>query len=368
MTLIRVKGFKIFKDRHGKLRCYHRATGHKVDLGKAPLGSAEFIAECERICNLLKAKKHTEPKPGTLGGIIAAYFDTEHFREKLSERTQSDYRKVANYLSAVRDVPTSHINTPLLAAIHDKAAAKIGWKQANMLRTVLSEVFRFAKPKGLVSENYAKDIIPKPRPKNAPRANRPWKVEELDTALRLAPPHIRAVIALIANTGLDPSDALSLRRDMIKDEVIWANRGKTGQEVSLPISGRLKSAMDAAPRHNAITVLANTRGRPWTYNGFSTVWYKWRKDQVEDGALPADLTLKGLRHMVGTILREAGMDLRQIADYLGQKEEAMAAWYSRDADLSERNRAAADLLDAEIERRTKLVKPSLESVKPSGMD
>lgn len=26
------KGFKNFKDRHGKQRCYHRETGHKVDL------------------------------------------------------------------------------------------------------------------------------------------------------------------------------------------------------------------------------------------------------------------------------------------------------------------------------------------------
>jgi len=41
MTHVRVKGFKIFKDRHGRMRCYHRATGHKIDLTKAPLGSAE---------------------------------------------------------------------------------------------------------------------------------------------------------------------------------------------------------------------------------------------------------------------------------------------------------------------------------------
>lgn len=42
----------------------------------------------------------------------------------------------------------------------------------------------------------------------------------------------------------------------------------------------------------------------------------------------------------------------------------MAAWYSRDADLSERNRIAADILDAEIERRTKIVKPFPKTLKP----
>ena len=38
MTHVRVKGFKIFKDRHGRMRCYHRATGHEIDLTEASLG------------------------------------------------------------------------------------------------------------------------------------------------------------------------------------------------------------------------------------------------------------------------------------------------------------------------------------------
>ena len=84
----------------------------------------------------------------------------------------------------------------------------------------------------------------------------------------------------------------------------------------------------------------------------------------DTGTIPADLTLKGLRHTVGTILREGGMNLRQIADFLGQSEEAMAHWYSRDADLAERNREAADVLESEIERRTKVVKPFSKTVKP----
>ncbi len=43
MTIVRVKGFKIFPDRHGHLRCYHRKTGLSIDLKKAPIGSAEFL-------------------------------------------------------------------------------------------------------------------------------------------------------------------------------------------------------------------------------------------------------------------------------------------------------------------------------------
>ena len=48
MTVVRVKGFQIFRDRHGRWRCYHRKTGEPIDLAKAPLGTAEFLAECAR--------------------------------------------------------------------------------------------------------------------------------------------------------------------------------------------------------------------------------------------------------------------------------------------------------------------------------
>jgi hypothetical protein len=37
MTHLRVKGFTIFKDRHGRMRWDHHATGHKIDLTKATL-------------------------------------------------------------------------------------------------------------------------------------------------------------------------------------------------------------------------------------------------------------------------------------------------------------------------------------------
>ncbi|MCI0999639.1 tyrosine-type recombinase/integrase [Ochrobactrum sp. C6C9] len=363
MTKIDVKGFKIFKDRHGKMRCYHRKTGYKVDLEHSPLGTAEFFVECEKIRDLALAKQSNTPKPGTLGGLISFYMHTDHFHS-LSDRTKTDYRKQVSFLSPILDTPAHLIDTPLIAGIHDRASEKRGWRQANMLRTFLSEVFRFCKPAGLIDGNYATDVIPKRRPKNRPRANRPWDISELLFVLENAPPQIAAAVALIANTGLDPSDALKLRRDAIKDGVIWADRGKTGNPVAIPVPERLQTILNTALNHNSITVLASTKDKPWTYNGFSTVWGRWKRKQANDGLLSVDVTLKGLRHTMATILREAGTDLRQIADLLGQKTESMANWYSRDAQLAERNRKTMTIYDIEIERRTKAVKPSAKSVKP----
>ena len=229
---------------------------------------------------------------------------------------------------------------------------------------LLSEVFRHCVPKGLISANFAEAVIVKPRPRDLAYANRPWTGSERAMVLGLAPAHIRVALALMANTGPDPSDALHLRRDAIANGVIWARRGKTGQEVPLPIAPTLQAAFDAAPKYDALTVLANKSGLPWTYNGFSTVWHRFKAKQVEAGKIPADLTMKGLRHTVATILREAGVHPREIADLLGQKTESMAQHYSRNARMADSNRKTIETLEAETERRTKVVKPFPKSVKP----
>lgn len=363
MTKIRVKGFKIFKDRHGRQRCYHRTTGQKIDLQRAPLGSAEFFAECEAIRTIADAQKAKTPKAGTIGGLIKSYFDTEHY-QNLADATRRDYRKCADFLEPINDTPVHIIDTPLIAGIHDRAAQKIGWRRANMVRTLLSEVFRHNIPKGLIRANYAKDVIPKRRPRDRAYANRPWTVEEQGIVLAHAKPHLRVALALIMNTGLNPSDALKLRKNQINGDTIWGVRGKTGEEVAIPVSPTLQAALDSILDHEAETVLSSSRGKSWTYNGFSTVWHRFKTTLENEALIAPGLTLKGLRHTVATTLREAGLDERRIADLLGQRTPSMARHYSRSANLADKNCETMKTLEAENERRAKVVKPSENTVKP----
>ncbi|TNF63883.1 MAG: site-specific recombinase [Rhodobacteraceae bacterium] len=280
----------------------------------------------------------------------------------MANATRRDYRKCADFLRPISDAPVSAIDRPLVAGIHDKAASKIGWRRANMVRTFLSQVCRYAIPKGLIDQDFAAGVIPKPNPKDRPYANRPWTVEERAAVLDRAPPHIRIAIALIMNTGLDPSDALRLTRRQIDNNTNWAVRGKTGHEVAIPIGHSLQQALDDAPSHDAVTILANSSGQPWTYNGISTVWHRFKKKLEAEGVLQTGLTLKGLHHTVATTLREAGLEERQIADLLGQKTPSMARHYSRSANLADHNRITMETLERENERRSKVVKPFKKTV------
>lgn len=168
-------------------------------------------------------------------------------------------------------------------------------------------------------------------------------------------------IVLMMYCGLDPKDASMLPRSSIKDGLIDTRRAKTGQSVWIALPTSVQEAMATAPSHDAITICANSYGKPWTTSGFNASWQKIRNRLVEERAIELGLTLKGLRHTVTTILAESGSDDRTIADMLGQKTLAMAQHYSRRANRVRKLSVVVEDFAAEVNRRrTAVVKPVSE--------
>ena len=343
MTRVRVRGFQIFRDRLGKMRCYHRETRQPIDLEKTPLGSAGFLAACARIQGILDERKAKESRATTLRDLVQAWLGSDRYRN-YSPSTRTTYRLSLDLLEPYSDTPVGGIDTPVVSAWLDRIAESNGWSPSNRLRVVLMQVFKHAIPHGLIRYNPVRDTIPKQRPKSLGYANRPWTREECRAVLDRAPAHLRVAIALIMYTGLDPTDAVRLRRDQIVDGTIWTTRAKTGNRVAVPLSTPLQRELDAAPEHDGETVLASSLGRPWTYNGIKGTWRVLRGKLETEKLIASGLTLKGLRHTVATILREAGFDERAIADLLGQKKQTMALHYSRSAVLEEKNRKAVSAI------------------------
>jgi integrase len=354
MTKVKLRGYKVFKDRHGKWRAYHRKTGTPVDLTKTPLGSAEFFAECAKI----EAKAKTvKEKPGTLGLLICEYRAAPAFQE-LAPQTQSDYQKILDYLRPIADTPLVRFNRPLVVLIRDKAAASKGRRFGNYVKAVLSIIFGWGSERGYLADNPASGIKDLRRPKGAPRANRPWTDSERHAVLDAAPAHMRPALALMMFCGLGPKDALCLQRNHIRDGEISTRRAKTGEPVFWPVPGPLAAILRAAPPHSAVTVCASSKGTPWTLDGFRASWARLRIALEQAGAIGPGLTLYGLRHTVAVILRELDHDERTIADALGQSTIEMARHYARGADLRGKMRRVVTSLEAELtKRRTKTVKP-----------
>jgi integrase len=356
MTVVRVKGFQIFKDRHGRLRCYHRKTRQPVDLARAPIGSPEFFAECARIAALVTSTEH---KPGTLGMLIAAYRAHPAFTD-LAPRTKSDYQNAFDYLKPIADTPLVKFDKPLVVRIRDKAAQDKGRKFGNDVKARFSGIFGWGSERGYIATNPASGIKDIRRRKDAPDANRPWADEEREAVLAASPAHIKPAIALMMFTALGPRDALTLPKSFYKGGEIATKRAKTGEPVFWTCPAPLTAILNDAPAHDAITLCANSDGKPWTLSGFRASWRPIKMRLERDGKIGPGLTLYGLRHTVAVILREIGFDERTIADALGQKTIEMARHYAKGADLKPKMRGVVRSLEAELEKRK-----SNKSVKPT---
>ena len=350
------KGWQIWQDRKPpfKWRARRRETKEVIDCTKFPPYSLAFDIEVHRINELHKTK---EAKPGTLGMLIKKYRASPRF-QKRKPRTQADYQKVFDWLQPIENTPLEKFTRGFVAKIRDKAEAQHKFRFANMVRSVLSLLFSWGMEYEYVKENPVEHVSLAERPKNLRDANRPWTDAERDTVLAALPAHMTLPISLMMFYGLDPQDALGLPKNAISADGIDTRRHKTGQPVYLPLLSPLADALAAAPQHHAITLCANSRGQPWTYNGFSTNWDKLKRKLQKEGKIQPGLTLKGLRHTVGTILAEMGCDHGTIALILGHATEAMGKHYSRRSDRSKK--AAAVIADFEAElnkRKTKVVKP-----------
>lgn len=349
MTHVRIKGFKLFKDRQGKQRCYHRATGSKIDLDKYPIGSAQFIAECARIAKLSEPKV---ARVGTLGGVIAAYKQHSAFTN-LAPRTQKDYNKQFDYLKPLHDIGMAEFDRPAIVQIRDKAEKKHGWHFANYLTRTTSVLFNWAIDRGLCDVNPVAGLSALPRPKTIGRANRRWTDAEIITVMSSCPPHMLTALAIMLYTGLRPHDALRVKKSDYKDGIIRLSTSKTGQGVAIYALKPLREIL-AQESSESPTLAVNSYGKPWSYHGFSNVWRQYRDELCSTGKTGEGLTLYGLRHTAATILREEGFDNRTIADYLGQSTESMARHYSRGADLEIKMKQVGKQMDEAIIRRGKL--------------
>jgi hypothetical protein len=253
-----------------------------IDLVKYPLGSAEFMGECARIGALTNA---AEPKPATLGLLIQRYRGHAAFLD-LAPRTRADYQSAFDYLKPIVDTPLVKFDRPLVVRIRDKAASTKGRRQGNYVKSVLSLLFAWGCERGFLATNPAAGIKGIRRKRGLPDANPPWSDEARHIVFERLPDHMRAPIGIMMFTGLGPKDTLTLPKSFYKDGEIATRRSKTGEPVFWQCPTDLSAILAAAPTHNAITLCANSRGRPWTESGFNSSWQKFRRQAAPFGLIP----------------------------------------------------------------------------------
>ena len=354
------KGFKIHRDKKwGGIYCYHRATGIKVDIGKFPLGSDVFYAECKRI---VSAQQALEPMPGTLGLLLKEYQRSNLFLS-LKPRTQRDYAKFMDWLmERGRNVPLHTISTPSVVRIRDDAEKFRSWDFANRIQTFLSTVFQWGKERGYIESNPAKGIRKVRRPKDRADANPPLTATEIGHMITTASKELREFIVVSLYSANRMGDTVRLLKTDYDGTYITCKSGKSGTYTNNPLTGLSKEIVDAITPNESVTLLVNSYGLPWSESGIKTAYFRLRDELAEQGLVRKEITIHSLRHTISTILAEEGVSEDIRAKICGHTP-AMQRHYSKTSRQQKQVDEALQKLDSIVTGGIELSKFRTESVK-----
>ena len=282
---------------------YHRLTGKRIHGEPA---TPEFIENYT-----LASQSDKGIQVGTLSALIEDYKNSQAFAN-LSAKTVKDYD---TYLYKIQQ----QFGTMSLKVLEDPRIRKdlLKWRdeigktslrQADYAWSVFRRVVQFGVHNGEINQNH----LSRPgRLYKADRTDKIWLPDDVGRFLKIANNELRNSLILALHTGQRKGDLIKLSWTHYDGSTLTLRQSKTKRKVCIPVTSTLKNVLDSMPRI-ATTILTNTRGLPWTADGFGTSWGKCAK---KAGII--DLTFHDLRGTAVTILAEQGSSHLEIASITG---------------------------------------------------
>jgi integrase len=181
-------------------------------------------------------------------------------------------------------------------------------RKADYAWTTLARLLAIAKDRGRISINPCERGG---RLYSGDRADRIWTETDIGRLLATANPEMELALMLALWTGQRQGDLIALTWSAYDGSRIRLRQSKTGQSIVVPVGSPLKTLLDTATKRST-SILTDTRGRPWTSDGFRT---SWGKLCARAGVL--NLTFHDLRGSAVTRLALAGASVPEIAGVTG---------------------------------------------------
>ncbi|MBD7941564.1 tyrosine-type recombinase/integrase [Brevundimonas sp. Sa3CVA3] len=315
------------------------------------------------------------PKTDTLRPLAILYKQSPEF-DGLGDSTKREWTRWLDVIMDDRSSPLAIGGLPFDALDDRRVKAEIlAWRdqwadrprKADYGIQVLSRVLSWGMDRGLLAPNAAAGIK---QLYTSNRADQIWTADEIDRYTAAAKsPEVGFIVRLACLTGLRRQDLASLCWSHVGDlAIVKATKKSRGKKTAvIPLLDDTKELLDeiraqqhrrhadlatAAERKNrpapvrCLTVLSNTRGRPWSLDGL--------EHQVVGAKAEAgiDKHLHDARGTFATRLRRAGLTAAEIADILGWEEDRvqrlLAVYVDRDSIVMEianrirRNETATD--------------------------
>lgn len=278
------------------------------------------------LAKLTEQKPKTSPsKPtksvaraGTIGALILDYQQGAKFN-RLKPSTKQSYTRMLNtILEHWEHILARDITPRAVAAFQDKFQAQP--RMGDLYVTMLRNLFSLAQRQGLVVHNPASGIEKMHR--STPMKT--WGENEIRQAVSGAPEHVGRVYLWLWRTGLRLNDVLRVQRSMINDGVLHITESKTGTSLKIPLHSDLVTDLKSGPErlHH---ILANSRGRAWTRDGFESSSAKVLKEMFGKERKQ----IHGIRRLAITSLIEAGCSIPEVSSITGQTAQ-MVEHYAKD--------------------------------------
>jgi integrase len=342
-------------DRHGKTRIYFRRKGQpKIALKETP-GTPAFEAEYQRAFRGgLQPRSpivHRPAMPQTMRWLCEQYYASAAV-QSLAPSTRKVRRGILEAIcerpiegKRAGDLPFAEMEPRHVAKLRDEKA--VFPEAANNLVKVLRQLFTWAclPEYDHATKNPARDVG---RLRSAnPDGIRAWS--EADAA-RYEARHLigtkaRLAFDLLLYTGVRRSDVVRLGPQMERDGKLLFSETKGGSRIvkahELPILPPLRQSIDATPTGHLV-YLVTAYGHPHSAKGFGA-WFKNRCREAGIGYLSAH----GLRKLGAQRCAEAGATEHQLMALFGWTNPQQAAVYTKKANRTKLEAAAAALLQAQ---------------------
>ncbi len=282
---------------------------------KANYGTQAFIREFNE-----KIASRKVPPKGLVFSLIAEFKTASEFT-KLGNKTKKDYLRYIKLIEEeFGDMPISALEQPAVRgefkAWRDGMADNP--RKADYAWTVLARIFSVAKDRGRITVN------PCERGgrlyESGDRLDKVWSETAIGLLIETASKPVVDALMLALWTGQREGDLLRLRWSDYDGQYIRLTQSKSirhgkrskAKRVTIPVSRPLKAYLDAMPKVGPF-ILTNTRGQPWTEDGFRSSWAK----AFDKAKINEDLTFHDLRGSAVIRLALAGSTVPEIATFTG---------------------------------------------------
>jgi integrase len=325
---------------------YHRPSGIRL---VGDYGSPEFARSWAEAETKPRGARHISTgDPRSYSGLVDAFQNSAEW-EALKPQTRADYSKLARWMhnQGAGNKPASGLTQDRCEKLLDKAVRELGWRRGLYVLQFNRRLYnwvleRAARKKQWGDTNPWIDLKNPQRPKDAPKANRPWKGEELFEVLFDAPPGLRRAYVLGAS-GMDGSTIIARRWDEYRNGGFYFTRPKTETESWAMVPPVFRFLLEADVERTGHVVL-NQNGEPFVEaNTLQTRSSEYLRKLAKAGKVGPGLTLHGLRHTAGKAIADSGGTLRAVQQALAHKTTRMALFYSEQAD---KKRALLDAASA----------------------